>query len=379
VAADPEATVVVSGTSLVSGLNSVSVVVTAPDGSSKTYLVAVTVTALSSDTSLKSFKVNGSAYTEGATVELGFGAKSVNVEAEATDSGARVEAIGNNLLVGGLNNLTLRVTAANDDVKNYSVKVFVPVRSSNANISTTAGTWTINGVDVASSGTIVELPAGVTAVTATAVAEDAKATLSITGTSGLVTGSDNTVRFTVTAEDGTVQNYDRTVRVRALSSNTGLTSLTVAGELVAAGGTVNVPAGTVRVSVLPVLDSDVARFVISGNTGLITGNNTLSVVVTAPSGASTTYSVTVVVAAPASDTSLSSFDVNGTSVTNGSSVSVVAGTTRVRVSAIPNDPTASVSISGRSGLIAGANTLTVVVTALSGDSTTYTVTINVGN
>jgi hypothetical protein len=370
---------VVSGTSLVSGLNTVSVVVTAPDGSTKSYSVAVTVTALSGDTSLKSIKVNGSAYVGGSTVELGFGAKSVSIEAEATDAGARVEALGNNALVGGLNELTVKVTAANDDVKNYTVKVFVPVRSSNTNISSASGTWTINGIDVSSAETIVEVPAGATAVTATAQAEDSKATMSISGTSGLVTGTDNTVRFTVTAEDGTVKSYDRTVRVKALSSNVGLTSLTVAGELVLSGGSVNVPAGTVRVSVLPVLESDVARFVINGNTGLVTGTNTLSVVVTAPSGASETYSVSVIVAAPQSDTSLSSFDVNGTNVTNGSSVNVVAGTTRVRVSAIPNDPTASVTISGRSGLVTGANTLTVVVTALSGDSTTYTVTINVGN
>ena len=359
-------------------MNTVSVTVTAPDGSSKVYDIAVTVTPLSSDTSLKSFKVNGSDYTEGATVTLGFGAKIVAIVAEANDAGAKVEPIGNNALVGGLNNLTLRVTAANGDVKNYAVKVQVPVRSSNANISTVAGTWTINGVDVAS-GTIVELPAGASAVTAAAKPEDTKATISITGTSSLVTGADNTVTFTVTAEDGTVKTYERTVRVKALSSNTKLTSLTVADTSVVHGDTVTVAPGTSRVSVVPVVESDVARFSVSGNTNLQTGNNTVSVLVTAPSGATQTYSVTVVVSTPPSDTTLSTFTINGTSVTDGASVSVVAGTTRVRVAAIPTDPTASVSITGRSNLVAGSNTLTVVVKALSGDSTTYTVTVNVGN
>ena len=376
---DPEATVSVSGTALVSGGNTVTVVVTAPDGSTKSYPITVTVTPLSNDTSLKSFKVNGADYTEGATVNLGFGAKSVSIVAEANDPGAKVEPIGNNALVGGINNLTLRVTAPNGDVRNYAVKVSVPVRSSNANISTAAGTWTINGIDVATVGTIVELPAGATAVTAAAKPEDTKATIAVSGTSGLTTGADNTVTFTVTAEDGTVASYTRTVRVKAFSSNTNLTSLTIADTVVVDGGTLTLPAGTTRVSVVPVLESDVARFAVSGNTGLITGDNNVSVLVTAPSGAAKTYTVKVVVSAPASDTSLSTFTVNGVTVANGDTVNVLAGTTRVSVSAIPNDPTASVSIVGRSELVAGTNTLKVTVKAISGDSTTYTVTVNVGN
>jgi hypothetical protein len=71
--------------------------------------------------------------------------------------------------------------------------------------------------------------------------------------------------------------------------------------------------------------------------------------------------------------------VNDQAVTNGGTVNVAAGTTRVRVSAIADDAKASVVVDGKSGLGAGANTLTVTVTALSGDSTTYTVTVNVGN
>jgi hypothetical protein len=358
----------------------VSVTVTAADGSTRVYPIAVTVTPLSSDTSLKSLKVNEVDYVTDSTVTLGFGAKSAIITAVANDAEAKVEITGNTALVGGLNTANVKVTAANGDVRNYSVKLTVPVRSSNANISTAAGTWTINGVDVSNSATVVELPAGVTAVSAVARPVDAKATLAITGTTGLLTGADNTVTFTVTAEDGTTVNtYERTVRVKALSSNTNLTSLSIAGSAVTSGGTLNVPAGTTRVSVQPVLESYEARFAVTGNTGLAVGNNTVKVTVTAPSGASTEYTVTVVVASPASDTSLSTFTVNGVAVTNGSSVAVATGTTRVSVSAIPSDPTASVSISGRSELTDGTNTLLVTVKAVSGDQTTYTVTVNVGN
>jgi hypothetical protein len=131
--------------------------------------------------------------------------------------------------------------------------------------------------------------------------------------------------------------------------------------------------------VLPVTESDQARFAISGNTGLKTGANAVTVVVTAASGVTNTVTINVQVAAPASDTTLKTFTVNGTAVTDGATINVAAGTTRLKVSAIANDAKASISITGKTDLVAGANTLRVTVKALSGDTTTYTVTVNVGN
>jgi hypothetical protein len=190
----------------------------------------------------------------------------------------------------------------------------------------------------------------------------------------------NTVTFTVTAEDGTTSvSYTRSVRVAALSSNTTLTSLTIADSEAVDGGTVNVPFGTTRVSVLAVLESAEAKFTISGNTELETGANAVVVTVTAPSGAQVVTTVNVQVAAPESNTGLSTFTINDEAVVNNGSINVAAGVTRVRVSAIADDAKASVEVTGKSGLITGANILTVKVTALSGASTTYTVTVNVGN
>lgn len=380
VTTDPEAKVAITGgSSLVSGNNAASVTVTAADGTTKKYDFTIYVTPLSSDNSLKSLTVNGAAYVADSTVNLALGSTAVAVVAVANDAGAKVEITGNTALVGGLNNITIKITAANGDVRNVTAKVSVPVRSSNAEISVEAGTWTINGTDVTSASTVVELTAGVTAVTAVAKPQDAKATLLITGTTGLVTG-DNTVSFKVTAEDGTTtKTFTRTVKVKALSSNTNLTSLSVAGNTVVDGDTVNVAAGTGRVSVLPVLESDEARFTITGNTGLATGENLVKVEVTAPSGAKATTTIKVVVAAPPMDTSLSTFTVNGTAVVDGSVINVAAGTTRLHVSAIATDAQASVAITGKSDLVAGVNHLVVTVTALSGDKSTYTVTVNVGN
>ena len=112
---------------------------------------------------------------------------------------------------------------------------------------------------------------------------------------------------------------------------------------------------------------------------MTTGNNSVVVTVTAPSGAQTVNTVTVLVASPAANTGLSTFTINDQAVTDGATVNVAAGTSRVRVSAIADDAKASVEVTGKSALTAGANLVTVKVTALSGASTTYTVTVNVGN
>ena len=255
VTADADASVAVTGTSLVAGQsNTVSVVVTAANGTtSRTVNVTVLVTALSGDSTLKSLTANGQAYVVGTQLDLPIGSKSVPVVAVANDAGASVEITGNTNLVAGLNNVGVRVTAANGTFTDTTVKVFVASRSTNANISTVAGSWTINGQDVATEGTVVELAAGRTAVSASAKPADSKATIAITGTTGLKAGL-NTVTFTVTAEDGTTSvAYTRSVRVAALSSNASLTSLTIAEIAAVDGGTVNVPFGTTRVSVIAVL------------------------------------------------------------------------------------------------------------------------------
>ena len=335
------------------------------------------MTPLSSDTSLKTFTVNGEqAQSE---IQLPIGTTTVAVVAIANDAGAKVEITGNTGLSAGPKTVRVRVTAANGDVKDYEFTANVAARSANTDLSSTAGTWLINGIDVSSPETVVVLPAGTTAVTATAKTADSKATLAITGTSGLTAGT-NTIAFKVTAEDGsTTRTYERSVTVKALSSDVHLNFLSVADISVNDGSVVNVPAGTSRVSVVATPRSSEARYTVAGNTSLSTGAQNVVVVVTAPSGATSTWTVSVVVAAPASNTNLSTFTINNQNVTNGSSISVARGTTQLHISAIAADTKASVAITGKSGLRAGANTVTVTVTALSGDSRTYTVTVNVGN
>jgi hypothetical protein len=71
------------------------------------------------------------------------------------------------------------------------------------------------------------------------------------------------------------------------------------------------------------------------------------------------------------DTSLSTFTVDGTAVTDGAVVDVAYGTTAVDVVATPTNQDALVDVSGETGLLAGSNTVSVLVTAAD-DVTTQT-------
>ncbi len=392
VPSDAEASVVVTGANgLSAGPNNLRITVAAPSGIQVAYNYTLNVAALSSNANLGTLVVGTSdvltSLVDGelaTPIVLPVGATNIPFVAKPASNEATIAfAAGSaspTALRPGSNRIVVEVTAADGTTKKtFAVTVVVTQRSSNSNISTEAGTWTINGTDVSNSATVIELPAGTTAVTAKAKTADAKATLAISGATGLLAGS-NIVRFVVTAEDGVATTtYERTVTVRTVSSNTNLSSLVVAGKTVLSGGSVNVPAGTNRVEVVPTLESKEARFTVTGNTGYLNGTtNTVSVTVTAPSGAVSVYTVSVIVAALASDTSLSLFNVEGNLVSNGSTINVAAGKTSLKVAAKARDLTAAVTIQGKSGLVAGVNFLVVTVTAKSGASSVYTVTVNVG-
>ena len=204
-----------------------------------------------------------------------------------------------------------------------------------------------------------------------------------TATTPLTTG-DNT--FIVTEKD-TANDHTKatTFNVKVLSNDTKLSSVTMNGESIAlvsgaipASTIKNVPAGTTSVNVVANAQSSSASVLVTGATGLVTGNNTVTVKVTAGDG-TTIANNSFVVRVLSDDTSLSTLTVNGTAVANGSIVELSPITTAVSVVAVAAGASsgATRTISGSSGLILGNNTLTVVVTAESGATRTYTVTLKV--
>ncbi|MEY4418004.1 MAG: hypothetical protein RIQ88_442 [Actinomycetota bacterium] len=164
-----------------------------------------------------------------------------------------------------------------------------------------------------------------------------------------------------------------------MSDDTSLSELTVAGQD-AIGGSVTVPAGTRAVSVSAVTTDPFASYTVSGNTDLQSGDNEVTVTVTAADGTTTediTITVTVSVPPLSNVTSVTSITVAGQDAMGGS-VNVGIGTRGVLVKVVTTDPFATYVVADNTDLQPGENTVTVTVTAQDGETTQdYSITVNV--
>ncbi|NDD13902.1 MAG: hypothetical protein EB072_14950, partial [Betaproteobacteria bacterium] len=370
---DANATVVVvGGTDLQPGENTIVVTVTAEDGETVAEYTVTVKVALNTDTSLAVFAVNGTDVVDGDTVDLEYGVTSVEVIVEPTDPDATFEVEGGADLVSGENTLTVTVTAADGE----TVEVYTVTLNVAFNSDTSLSVFQVNGADVVD-GASVELPAYTTEVEVTAEPTDPDATVEIEGGTELVSG-ENTLTVTVTAADKeTTETYTVTLVV-ALGNDVTLATFQVNGEDVEDGGSLDLPPLTTSVEVLVETTDPDATFVVEGNTDLKLGANTLTVTVTAADG-STTVTYTVTLNIPLNnDASLSTFQVNGVDVEDGATVDVEYGTTEVEVVATPTDANASVVVVGGTDLKTGENSIVVTVTAQDGETVVeYTVTVNV--
>ena len=245
------------------------------------------------------------------------------------------------------------------------------VTSLAASADSTLSVFTINGTSVLGLTSLV-VPFGTTSVPIVATANSINASVQITGGTGLTTGN-NQVSVLVTAQNGSTSTYTVTVTVAASSDKT-LSEFKINNISVLSGNeTVTVEHGTESVTVVATPTSNLATRVISGATGLVTGNNTVQVVVTAADGTTRTYSAGVVVSL-SSDTALRALTVGGVEITsNNQEIPLPNGTQSVTVSATPRSNLASVEVRGHSSLRVGRNTIQVVVRAASGVTETNTV------
>jgi hypothetical protein len=226
-------------------------------------------------------------------------------------------------------------------------------------------------------------------------------------------GSSTPVSITVTAPNGTAKTYH--ITVNRLSSDDNLSALTVMpGTLLPAFNsgiqdyTVDVATDITEVTVTATKSDSNA--VLSGSipdpgTGQATGQATIplngagtptsiSITVTAPSGVSKTYSITVSRAAPSSDNNLSALTVTGGPLVPDFAPSITAYTLdvpssvdSVTISATKADPNAVMSgdLTAGAGVPTGQGdfplipllprTVSITVTAPNGDSKTYSITI----
>ena len=328
------------------------------------------------DVTLSTFEIDGTPVEDGDVILVPAGTTSVVVNAVATDNSASVQVSDTNLQPG-INVIVVTVTGSDSlTTATYTVNVYENTQTPEFSTDATLGSLKVNGSTI-TPGQTFEVAPLTTAVTVEAVPSDANATSLVTGSLNLVSGL-NTVSVTVTAEDGTTtQVYTFKVRVLALSSDVALDTFTVNGQAVRNGGRVYLAPGTTGATVVATPSDPTSSVVISPTYSLTAGANTITATVTAQSGAEAVYTVTLNVQTPSSNSSLVVFKVSGARVVDGTTVFVPAGTSAVAVTAIAADSAASVAVTGSNGLELGENTLTVVVTAEDGTSTTSTVTLNV--
>lgn len=346
-AQDPAATLSVNGQDATSGqaqtialrdpgLSTViSIVVTAQNGTQKSYTLVVSRAALGGNNNLQSLTVSPgslspvfSADRTSYTVDVGGSVDSITVTAAPQDTNASLTIAGQGTgsrsipLPPGPSRTEVEVivTAPNGNPKTYLVTVNRAALSADNNLSAlsvTSGTLD----PTFSAGTTdytVEVATGVTEVTITATKSDSNAVISgDVPNQGQATiqldgpGTSKTVSIIVTAPNGTSKTYRITVNRAAPSSDNNLSSLTVTPGSLSPGFSpsiltydVSSGAASVTVSATKSDPEAVMSGSVSAAAGTATGQSTIplggpgittriTITVTAPNGASKTYTITV--------------------------------------------------------------------------------------
>ena len=337
---DTKATVTGTGTKTLNvGTNTFNIVVTAEDGSTKTYTVRITrqnasSTTKSSINTLKSLNVsNTNIGLNNLSTTVQNNVPSVNISAETTDSKAKVTGTGVKGLNVGTNIFNIVVTAENGNQKIYTIRITrkdkvtattdydsgsSPAnRNSNNNSNNNSNVTTkekkdnnsllkelkINDKDITLSDDIFNYKSSVTneieSLKVVAISKSDKAKVEISGEKNLKVG-ENVVNIIVTAEDGTVSNYEVIVTRKEenieLSSDSSLRFFIVGDYEIDFKS--NVYEYDLKIKNEKKLDiayyatDENADVVIKGNENL-KNNSIISIIVTAEDGTKSEYNIVI--------------------------------------------------------------------------------------
>jgi hypothetical protein len=418
--ADPTAIVLVNGVSaatpvsLIVGSNTITITVTAQSGAVQKYIVVVNRTASDncdlSAISLSSGTLNPTfaPQTTNYTVNVDNGVSQITVTPTAADPNAAVLVNGVSAttpvsLVVGSNTITITVTAQSGAVQKYIVVVN---RAASDNCNLTAISLSSGGLYPAftpqTTNYTVNVDNSVTQITITPTAADPNATVMVNGVSAttpvsLIVGS-NTITITVTAQSGAVQKYITVVN-RAESDNCNLTAISLSSGTLnptftsqTTSYTVNVDNSVSQITVTPTMADPTATVLVNGVSAatpvsLIVGSNTITIEVTAQSGAVQKY-IIVVNRTASDDCDLSVISISSgtlspdfTPQTTNYTVNVDNSVTQITVTPTAADTTATVMVNGVSAatpvsLVVGSNTIIITVTAQSGAVQKYIIVVN---
>ena len=446
---DSNATVKVNGTTVTSGSasgsislnvgsNTITVLVTAQDGTTtSTYSVTVTRAAstvsslsalsLSSGTLTPTFTSGTTAYTASvansvtsitATPTLTDSSATVKVNGTAVTSGS---ASGNINLAVGSNTITALVTAQDGTTTSTYTVTVTRAASAVATLSALSlSAGTLNPIFASgTTGYTASVANGVSSLTVTPTVTDSNASVkvnNVTVASGSASGSislnvgSNTITVLVTAQDGTTTSSYTITVTRAASAVSTLSDLTLSSGTMSptfatgtTGYTASVANSVTSLTATPTVSDSTATVKVNGTTvtsgsasgsiSLNVGSNTITVLVTAQDGTTTSsYTVTVTRAASAVSTlsnlvlSYGTLSPTFASATTSYSASVANSVTSITATPTLSDSNATVKVNGSSvtsgsasgsiNLAVGINTITVIVTAQDGITiSSYTITV----
>ena len=386
VSATPEeSSATVTGTgvyNLKTGLNEISIVVTAEDGSTRTYMVKVEKEA-SNNNFLSSLTTNSTvAYSPAFnkncfayTMAVGSDVDKLTVLGVSEDEKASVIGNGEYTLATGSNNIEITVKAENGDTQVYRLTV-TKAASNNANLSMIIAKESVLDPVFEKNKTdyVLKVIENVTSLTLSITTEDSRSTYEVIGNENFEIGN-NTVTIRVTAEDGTTKDYNLTV----LRQEAGTTSNRLINLEVSQGTLdpvfdpdtnyyeVELPNNITSITLSGELEDKNATVTGFADYSLNVGQNVLSVQVTSVEGVVRYYQVVVnrkevdearLASLQVADTTLQpSFDKDTFEYT------LSATEPQLTITAVPLDSEATVEVIGNKDLKLGANQVIVRVTA----------------
>ncbi len=434
--------IVTSGTAseaieLDEGSNTIEVQVFSESGIPKTYTIVITRLPVNTNANLAglsvsagtltpSFSVNTTSYT----VDVPYTATGISLRPTVSASTSTVKVNGTAIASGtysgtislsvGSNPVTVLVAAESGAEKAYTVIVKRTAASTNANLAnlTLSSGWLSPALNLDTTSYTAEVAYAIPSITVTATVSGLNASLTIKGTpvtSGAASDSialspgNNRIDVVVTAEDGTTtKTYTVTVNRIAASTNANLAGLSLSSGTLSPGFAADttsysteIPYSISSITVTPVVAGLNAKVKVNGTTvvsgtassslNMSIGDNTISVAVTAESGATKTYTISVnrlniygylssltvsQGVLPFFNKDVTSYSMDVPDSVTAITVTPVASSSVHSLIEVNGSPVASGAPSGLIDLSMGSNTITIIVTGDDGTHSTYSLLIN---
>ena len=299
--------------------------VTAEDGTTKTYTVKIEkekedTTTKSSDATLKKLDIGG--FTLNPTFKSNVNTYSIKVKNNITGldvtaipnhEKAKVSISGNKNWKEGTNTVTIKVTAEDGSVNNYIINVEREASNNNKdNQPTKSSDNYLKSLTITSSHEIkpsfnknvtsynITVPYEVDKLNLSAIPNDSKSKVEITGNENFKVGEINTVEIKVTAEDGSIRIYSLNVTRSTTSSKTDLKDIIIDNADLSPkfdpnnqDYTTKVDGKTDKLDIKANPSDSSSKVEIIGNENLKEGHNTVLIKVTDKDGFIKYYSIDV--------------------------------------------------------------------------------------